>query len=88
MMLMDDQASAMTMGVPPMINGSVAGADQGRETFEIRMAQGRDLTVEDEGAYVATLGSDIARKYDKQVGRHDHAQGRRHSRSSASSSRR
>jgi putative ABC transport system permease protein len=68
MMLMDDQASAVTMGVPPMINGSVAGADQGRETFEIRMAQGRDLTVEDEGASVATLGSDIARKYDKQVG--------------------
>ena len=68
MMLMDDQASAMTMGVPPMINGGVAGSDQGRETFEIRMAQGRDLTVEDEGAYVATLGSDIARKYDKQVG--------------------
>ena len=68
MMLMDDQASAMTMGVPPMINGSVAGADQGHETFEIRMAQGRDLTVEDEGSYVATLGSDIARKYDKQVG--------------------
>ena len=58
----------MTMGVPPMINGGVAGSDQGREKFEIRYAQGRALTVDDEGAYVTTLGSDIARKYDKQVG--------------------
>ena len=56
------------MGVPPMINGGVAGSDQGRETFEIRMAQGRDLAVEDEGSHVTTLGSDIARKYDKHVG--------------------
>jgi putative ABC transport system permease protein len=68
MMLMDDQASAMTMGVPPMINGGVAGADQGRESFEIHYAQGRALTVDDEGASVTTLGSDLARKYDKQVG--------------------
>ena len=43
MMLMDDQTSAMTMGVPPMINGGVAGADEGRETFELRYAQGRAL---------------------------------------------
>ena len=33
MMLMDDQAAGVTMGVPPMITGAVAGADEGRETF-------------------------------------------------------
>ena len=68
MLLMDDEMSAVTMGVPPMINGGVAGSDEGLETFEISYATGRALTAEDEGAYVTTLGSDIARKYDKQVG--------------------
>jgi putative ABC transport system permease protein len=68
MMLMDDQASGVTMGVPPMINGNVAGADEGRETFTVSYAQGRALTPADEGQHVAVLGSDIARKYDKQVG--------------------
>jgi len=68
MMLLDDEIGAVTMGVPPMINGAVAGADQGRETFEVRYAQGRPLTVDDEGASVTVLGSDIARKYDKHVG--------------------
>src|SRR5262245_26422829 len=68
MMLMDDEMSAMTMGVPPMITGAVAGSDQGRETFQIRYAQGRALTPEDEGSKVVVLGSDIARKYAKQVG--------------------
>ena len=68
MMLMDDEMSAMTMGVPPMINGGVAGSDSGRETFEVRYAQGRGLTSDDERHHVAVLGSDIARKYDKQVG--------------------
>jgi putative ABC transport system permease protein len=67
MMLMDD-ASAMTMGVPPMITAAVAGTDEGRETFVISYAQGRALTAEDEGSLVAVLGSDIARKYDMQVG--------------------
>jgi putative ABC transport system permease protein len=68
MMLMDDQGSGMTMGVPPMITGSPAGADQGRETFIVSYAQGRALTPEDEGQHVTVLGSDIARKYSKQVG--------------------
>jgi putative ABC transport system permease protein len=68
MMLMDDELSAVTMGVPPMINGGVAGADAGRETFKIRYAQGRALTVDDEYEQVAVLGSDIARKFDKHVG--------------------
>jgi putative ABC transport system permease protein len=68
MMLMDDQASTVQMGVPPMITGSVAGSDEGRETFVTSIAQGRKLTAADEGKFVTVLGSDIARKYDKQVG--------------------
>jgi putative ABC transport system permease protein len=68
MMLMDDQPSAAMMGVPPMITGSVAGSDQGRETFEVKAAQGRLLAPEDETTFVTVLGSDIARKFDKGVG--------------------
>ena len=68
MMLMDDQQSAVTMGVPPMITGSVPGADQGLETFKLSYAEGRARTAADEGSNVAVLGSDIARKYDKHAG--------------------
>lgn len=68
MMLMDDQASTVQMGVPPMITGAVAGSDEGRETFVTNVAQGRKLTAADEGQHVTVLGSDIARKYDKHVG--------------------
>jgi putative ABC transport system permease protein len=68
MMLMDDQASTVNMGVPPMISGAVAGGDQGLETFPITIAQGRALTPQDEGSMVTVLGSDIARKYDKHAG--------------------
>jgi putative ABC transport system permease protein len=67
-MLMDDELAAVSMSVPPMIAGSVAGSDEGRETFVLRYAQGRSLTAEDEGLYVTVLGSDIARKYNRQVG--------------------
>jgi putative ABC transport system permease protein len=68
MLLMDDQASAVSMGVPPLISGALAGSDQGRETFVIHLAQGRALTPQDEGSHVTVLGSDIARKYAKRVG--------------------
>ena len=68
MLLMDEEMSAVSMSVPPMIQGSVAGADQGRETFELRYAQGRALTAADEGRPVTVLGSDIARKFDAGVG--------------------
>ena len=68
MMLMDDQPSGVTMGVPPMITGGVAGADEGRETFKISYSEGRALTAQDEGTDVTVLGSDIARKFDKHVG--------------------
>lgn len=68
MMLMDDQAPTVNMGVPPMITGAVAGSDHGRESFVIHYSQGRELTPRDEGQLVAVLGSDIARKFDKHVG--------------------
>jgi putative ABC transport system permease protein len=68
MMLMDDQAATVSMGVPPMIGGQVFGSDQGHETFKVSYASGRGLTAEDEASYVTVLGSDIARKYAKSVG--------------------
>ena len=68
MLLMDDEQSGVTMGVPPMITGGVAGADQGHETFVINYSEGRALTAQDEGTNVTVLGSDIARKFDKHVG--------------------
>jgi putative ABC transport system permease protein len=51
-----------------MITGTIAGSDEGRETFQLRYAEGRALTAEDEGTNVTVLGSDIARKFDKHVG--------------------
>jgi putative ABC transport system permease protein len=68
MMLMDDRAGAVNMGVPPMITGSVAGSDQGHETFQLSTTEGRKLTAADEGSNVTVLGSDIARKYNKHPG--------------------
>ncbi len=67
MMLMDDQAG-ISMGVPPMVTGTVAGADEGLDDFTVRYAEGRGLTAADEGSNVTVLGSDIARKFDKHVG--------------------
>jgi putative ABC transport system permease protein len=68
MMLMDDQASAVTMGTPPMITGGLPGADQGLETFRLTYAEGRARTMADEGSNVTVLGADIARKFDKHAG--------------------
>ncbi len=67
-MLMEDELSGVSMGVPPTITGSPVDADQGRETFTTNIAQGRDLTADDETRHVTVLGSDIARKFDKSVG--------------------
>ena len=49
-MLLADDASSMSMSMPQMIMGQVAGADQGRETFPMSYASGRALTPADEGA--------------------------------------
>lgn len=68
MMLMDDQLSTVNMGVPPMITGTVPGSDEGLDDFTLNYAQGRALTASDEGSHVTVLGSDIARKFAKDVG--------------------
>src|SRR5687768_11129779 len=49
-------------GQPDQVEGSVAGADGGRETFVLRPIQGRLLTPDDEGTDVAVVGSDMARE--------------------------
>jgi putative ABC transport system permease protein len=67
-LLWSDDVSGMSMGMPPMITGGLAGADRGRETFAVHYATGRALTAPDEGANVTVLGSDIARQYGKKVG--------------------
>lgn len=68
MLLIDDQMPTVSMGTPPMITGTLAGSDEGRETFILRYAQGRALTPADEYEFAVVLGSDLARKYAKQVG--------------------
>ena len=67
-MLLSDDASSMSMSMPEMIIGQVAGADLGRETFQVNIASGRATTPADEGSNVAVLGSDIARQKDTRVG--------------------
>ena len=67
-MLLMDEGGGMSMGVPAMISGSVVGADEGRDDFQVAYAQGRALTAADEGTDVTVLGSDIARKYDMAAG--------------------
>jgi putative ABC transport system permease protein len=67
-LLMSDDTSAMSMGIPQMIVGQVAGADRGRETFPISIASGRGLTPADEGTNVTVLGSDLARQHETKVG--------------------
>jgi putative ABC transport system permease protein len=67
-MLMSDDVSGMSMSMPDMIRGQVAGADEGRESFPMSYASGRALTPADEGASVVVLGSDIARQYGTRVG--------------------
>ena len=67
-LLLTDDTTSVSMGVPPMIEGSVAGADNGREHFQTYLASGRKLTGQDEGQNVVVLGSDLAKKDRAQVG--------------------
>ena len=62
MTLLDPETMNAGMSLPDMVTGEVPGADEGRERFELRYAQGRGLTPDDAAADVAVLGSDIARK--------------------------
>jgi putative ABC transport system permease protein len=67
MLPLSDEVSGMGMGME-FIVGQVAGADEGRETFELGLASGRDLTPADEGRLMTVLGSDLARQLDARVG--------------------
>ncbi len=64
---LDGNANA-AFGTPNLIDGAVAGADKGLDSFTPEPAQGRLLTAGDEGAQVTVLGSDLARKLDVGVG--------------------
>ena len=65
---LSDEVSGVSMGPAPTIQGGVAGADKGRETFPTHYATGRALEATDEGHNVVVLGSDLARKYKAKVG--------------------
>ena len=65
MPLEDEMSSGMGM---EYISGEVAGSDEGLESYELSVAIGRELSPEDEGAYVTVLGSDLARQLDASVG--------------------
>ena len=67
-MNISDDTAGMSMGLPPMITGEVAGSDKGRMAMVLRAASGRLLTAADEGANVAVLGCDLARQYGKRAG--------------------
>ena len=55
-------------GIPKLILGTVAGADQGLGSFHFEAAQGRLLTAADEGSSVTVLGADMAREFGAGVG--------------------
>ncbi len=67
-LLVDPDNSAAAFGIPDLISGAVAGADQGREKFQLSAARGRLITPDDEGRDVVVLGSDLTRKYGKGPG--------------------
>jgi putative ABC transport system permease protein len=55
-------------GIPNLIIGGVAGADEGLEDFVLEPAQGRLLTPDDEGSRVTVIGADMARQFGVEVG--------------------
>ena len=65
-LIFDPEANAF--GGAQTIVGTVAGSDEGHETFELSAAQGRLLTEADEGSLVILLGSDMARQQSAAVG--------------------
>jgi putative ABC transport system permease protein len=65
--LLSDDLSGMSMTFETIV-GMVPGGDEGRETFEVRLAAGRELLPEDAGRAVTVLGSDLARRLEAVVG--------------------
>ena len=66
-MALSQDNGGMSMGLE-YITAQVAGADEGRETFELGTASGRELTAADEGQSRTVLGSDLARQLDASPG--------------------
>ena len=67
--MLDPEATGTPgFSAPDFLVAFTAGADQGRETFRWEIAQGREMTVADEGGRVVMLGADLARKFDKAPG--------------------
>lgn len=64
-MMVDEEPSAVNFGTPPVINGTDF-RDRGFETFETRVAEGRDLEPSDRGKVV--VGSDLVTTLDARVG--------------------
>ena len=58
---------AVGFSVPESLNGGIPGADAGYENFQLELATGRMLTVEDAGD-VVVLGSSLAQKHDVTTG--------------------
>ncbi len=58
-----EDAKPTGFGIPKLIIGAVAGGDQGLDKLVVHPAQGRLLTVADEGSRVTVLGSDMAREF-------------------------
>jgi len=67
-MNLSDDTPSMSLGLPPMITGEIAGSDRGRMTMVLRAASGRLLTAADEGSRVTVLGCDLAAQYGKHAG--------------------
>ena len=68
-MLFEEQLDGgAAFGIPNLIIGAVAGADEGLEAFTLEPAQGRLLTPDDEGTNVVVLGSDLAREHSVSAG--------------------
>ncbi|MBA2631759.1 MAG: ABC transporter permease [Chloroflexi bacterium] len=63
-----DEDAGPGMGMPDLITGSVAGADEGLSQTKYSLATGRMLAAADEGAHVTVLGSELARKFAVVVG--------------------
>jgi putative ABC transport system permease protein len=66
--LLFDEELRASFGPPSQIMGEVAGSDEGLEDFQVEVMQGRGLTVDDEGASVVVVGSDLARKLEARIG--------------------
>lgn len=66
-MPLEDETGGMSMSMDYVI-GQTADADGGRETFDLGLSSGRELTPADEGRDVTVVGSDLARRLDLTVG--------------------